>query len=76
MASHDPVGRDPVFAGGEDPDCRQHFLVGCVNVFVDNCCVKEVAVEIFDMTGLIGTAFIILILYRCTIWVCDSVKAE
>ena len=44
-----------MLAIGEDPNCSQKFLVGNIDVLVDNCRVKEVAVKLFYTSRLLGT---------------------
>ena len=51
-----------MFPGGEDPNGGQHLLVGRVDVLVDDGGVKEMAIEIFDSTRLLGTAEIVILL--------------
>ena len=51
-----------MFPGGKDTDGGQELLVGCVDVLVDDGGIKEVAVELLDPTGLLGTAVIVILL--------------
>lgn len=44
--SHDPIGRNPVLAGGEDSNCGQELFVRYVDVFVDNGGVKVMSVQL------------------------------
>ena len=51
-----------MFPGGEYSNGGQHLLVGSVNVLVDDGGVKEMAIEVFDSTGLLGTMEIVILL--------------
>ncbi len=45
LASHDPVGRDPVLACGKYSYGSQQLLISYVNILVDNGGIKIVSVE-------------------------------
>lgn len=60
--SHDPVGGDPVLAGGEDSDGRQQLLVRHIYVLVDDGGVEIVSIELLYLAGLLSTFHVILIL--------------
>ena len=77
--SHDPVGRDPVFPSREDANGGQHLLIRSVDVLVHNRSIEEMAVELFNTPGLVGTALVVFVLCVCVcvcvrVCVCVSVS--
>ena len=62
MTSHDPVGGHPVLSSGEDSYCSQEFLICYVNVFIDDCRIKEVPIEALNPGRFLSTSDKVIIL--------------
>ena len=62
--SHDPIGRDPVLASGEDSDGGQQLLIGHVNILVDDGSIKEVSIKLFYPCRLFSTPYIVILLSK------------
>ncbi len=60
--SHDPVGGDPVFAGGEHSNGGQELLIGNINILVDNGGIKIMSIQFLHLGGFFCTLCIVLIL--------------